>query len=666
MSETSPAVRGRPAWTEVVLRYVPRGGMLEDAEWKRRHRLLVWVLALHVPALTAFGLAEGWSPRVVLPVALAIGLITFAAALGERRHPASLLVALGLTSCSVVLVAFSHGSTEAHFHFLVVIGFLALYQDWIPFVTYLALTALIHGLGVALYPGLIFGTHAGETNLWAWSALDELAVLAAVLGVVLVWRFTEDVQTQHADLAHRLAQAEIHRKQFASDLLLNLSRRNQGMFHRQLEIINDLEEKERDPDRLAELFRLDHLATRVRRNAESLLVLSGEQPARMWSEPVGLRDVVRAAIAETEDLQRIVFTVDEQLMVIGSAVSDLTHLLAELVENAVQYSPPTSAVTMQSRPYHPAPGAHLILIEDAGVGMPAKELATSNAILATPRDVDASASRRLGFHVVARLATRHGIEVSLTPTPGCGLTAVVILPAALFAGDSSATSSPILPSVLASPHTDWMVAQRPRAFASPATATPAVGPPPVPTSGRHSWPGSATPADAAPTSPEHDDRPLGAHEFPTGAEPVANGHHTSVAGEPAAIPADGGRGTEGDLGDRAEPPRGRLIHPVVVPPPRDPGSGPQPVAPTSAQSPDEPPAPGARTLTRRVPQSHLAPELVRATPAPDAARPAAIGPPDEGAAGALSRYQVSRRSAQRMIDRSEGPDERPDQEGTTS
>ena len=151
-------------------------------------------------------------------------------------------------------------------------------------------------------------------------------------------------------LARRLADSEINRRQFTSDLLTNLARRNQSLLHRQLEIINQLEESERDPDALADLFALDHIATRVRRNAENLLVLSGEQPPRTWSEPVPLRDVLRAAIAETENLERVVFVVDEQSAVVGHTVTDLTHLLAELTENAVRFSPPDATVTVRSRP----------------------------------------------------------------------------------------------------------------------------------------------------------------------------------------------------------------------------------------------------------------------------------------------------------------------------
>ena len=229
------------------------------------------------------------------------------------------------------------------------------------------------------------------------------------------------------------AETEIGRRQFTSNMLVNLARRNQSMLYRQLDIINQLEDKERDPDALADLFKIDHLATRIRRNAENLLVLAGEQPPRTWSAPVALRDVVRAAIAETEDLDRVVFAVDERVSVAGGLVADLTHLLAELTENAVRFSPPETVVTIRARPNRRDEGGHLLTVEDWGVGMPPDDLADANDLLAHPREVEASVSQRLGFHVVARLAARHRIVVSLTATPGSGITAVAILPPALFA-----------------------------------------------------------------------------------------------------------------------------------------------------------------------------------------------------------------------------------------
>ena len=189
---------------------------------------------------------------------------------------------------------------------------------------------------------------------------------------MLFWRVTEDEQNQKDGLTRKLADAEIGRRRFTSDLLVNLARRNQSLLYRQLEIINQLEESERDPDALAELFRLDHLATRVRRNAENLLVLSGEQPPRVWSQPVPLRDVVRAAIAETEDLDRVAFD-DRRGPARSSAhaVTDVTHLLAELTENAVRFSPPDTAVTVRGRRDPRGGRGQLLTVEDWGVGMDA-------------------------------------------------------------------------------------------------------------------------------------------------------------------------------------------------------------------------------------------------------------------------------------------------------
>jgi len=215
-------------------------------------------------------------------------------------------------------------------------------------------------------------------------------------------------------------------------MLVNLARRNQSMLYQQLEIINQLEESEQDPDALAELFKLDHLATRVQRNAESLLVLSGEQPARVWREPVALRDVVRAAIAETEDFERVSVLVDDRPAIAGHSVTDVTHLLAELTENAVRFSPPDSRVRISLLPDRSRARGLLLIIEDWGIGMTAEDLAIANFILAEAPDIDLAVAQRLGFHVVARLGARHGIRVSLSPTPGSGITAVVALPVELF------------------------------------------------------------------------------------------------------------------------------------------------------------------------------------------------------------------------------------------
>ena len=337
-----------------LLDALPRGYTLDEHEWQRRHRLLLWVLGIHVPGLAVLGLLLG-KPTVTVATVLAVP--TVAVGLGyllrAYRRTASIIVTFGLVYCSAALVAFTDGRIEAHFHFFIIIGFIALYQDWAPFLLNIVFTVISHGIGSAWQRDLIFNHTDAQANPWVWSLIHGIAVLFACMGMMLFWRVTEESQEEKDRLSRQLSDIEIGRRQFTSDLLTNLARRNQSLLYRQLDIINQLEESEQDPDALAELFRLDHIATRVRRNAENLLVLSGEQPPRTWSEPVPLRDVLRAAIAETEDLSRVVIVVDEQTAIIGHAVTDLTHLLAELTENAVRFSPPDTSVTVRIAPRPP-------------------------------------------------------------------------------------------------------------------------------------------------------------------------------------------------------------------------------------------------------------------------------------------------------------------------
>src|SRR6266536_900228 len=342
-AESGSRTAGDLAMTS-LLEYLPRGNMLSEQEWQKRHSFLQWVLFVHLPGLFLFGLALHHRPQTTV---LTLG---------------SLFITAGLVYCSAALVALSRGSIEAHFHFFIVIGFIALYQDWLPFLWNIVFTVMSHGLGSALSRDLIFDHKAGQASPWVWSGIHGLAVLAACIGVVVFWRTTEQEQEKSLGLTRKLAEAEIARRKFASDMLVNLARRNQSLLYRQLDIINQLEDQERDPDALGELFRLDHLATRIRRNAESLLVLSGEEPPRVWGEPVPLLDVVRASIAENEDLDRVAHFIDEHLAVAGHTVTDLTHLLAELVENAVRFSPPEASVIVRLRPLPASPGSHVLTI----------------------------------------------------------------------------------------------------------------------------------------------------------------------------------------------------------------------------------------------------------------------------------------------------------------
>ncbi|WP_037607641.1 ATP-binding protein [Streptacidiphilus rugosus] len=209
-------------------------------------------------------------------------------------------------------------------------------------------------------------------------------------------------------------------------MFTNLSRRSQGLIQRQLSMISELESREADPDQLAQLFKLDHLATRMRRNGENLLVLAGEDPGRRWTRPVPLVDVLRAAASEVEQYERIELASVPTADVAGRVVNDLVHLLAELLENATSFSSPQTRVRVTG---HALPdGRVLVEIHDTGIGLSPDDLAEINERLANPPVVDVSVSRRMGLFVVGRLSLRHGIRIQLRPSDSGGTTALVMLP----------------------------------------------------------------------------------------------------------------------------------------------------------------------------------------------------------------------------------------------
>jgi HAMP domain-containing protein/anti-sigma regulatory factor (Ser/Thr protein kinase) len=224
-------------------------------------------------------------------------------------------------------------------------------------------------------------------------------------------------------------------KKGIGDLYVNLARRNQSLLDRQISLIDDLEASA-DPDELASLFELDHLATRMRRNAESLLVLSGAEQPRHWGSSVPVVDVVRAAAAEIADFARLhAHGFEGDVAVVGHAVADLTHLVAELLENATAFSPPETPVTVGGRMLDQR---FVIGVTDRGIGMDEPRIAAANALLARPPAPGLALSRTLGLHVVAHLAARHGIHVQLRAASPTGLTALVVLPPTLLASGHEA------------------------------------------------------------------------------------------------------------------------------------------------------------------------------------------------------------------------------------
>src|SRR6185312_12495880 len=205
--------------------------------------------------------------------------------------------------------------------------------------------------------------------------------------------------------ALRLASNEAALRGNVNAMFVNLSRRSQSLVERQIRLIDDLEQGEQDAERLANLFQMDHLATRMRRNSENLLVLAGHEVSRRWTQSVALVDVLRAAVSEIEQYERVTLNVQPGISVRGQAFNDVVHLLSELVENATSFSAAETPVAVSGH-----------LLNSGGV------------LLDIPPVVDVAVSRRMGLFVVARLAARHGIRVRLRPASMGGLTALVWLP----------------------------------------------------------------------------------------------------------------------------------------------------------------------------------------------------------------------------------------------
>jgi signal transduction histidine kinase len=232
---------------------------------------------------------------------------------------------------------------------------------------------------------------------------------------------------------HRAAlRAAVERAELASGIsgvFVNLARRSQVLVHRQLSLLDSMERRSDDPNELSDLFRLDHLTTRMRRHAESLIILSGAAPGRAWRMPVSLTNVVRAAVSEVEDYARVEVRQLPDASVVGAAVADLTHLLAEIIENAAQFSPPHTRVRVTGEPVG---NGYAVEVEDRGLGMGKETLAEANRRIEQSEALDLFDSDRLGLFVVSRLAARHGIKVHLRTSPYGGTTAVVLLPTALL------------------------------------------------------------------------------------------------------------------------------------------------------------------------------------------------------------------------------------------
>ena len=225
--------------------------------------------------------------------------------------------------------------------------------------------------------------------------------------------------------AIRAAVEEARLRQGLNDVFRSLARRSQSLLHRQLALLDQMERRASDPEALDDLFRLDHLTTRMRRHAEGLVILAGAPPGRGWSSPVRMVDVMRGAIAEVEDYARVSVATRSQAALAGSAVADVIHLLAELIENSTTLSPPYTSVRVSG---DTVANGFAIEVEDRGLGMSPSRLAELNDRLANPPEFNPSDSEQLGLFVVSQLAKRHGIRVTLKASPYGGTAAIVLIP----------------------------------------------------------------------------------------------------------------------------------------------------------------------------------------------------------------------------------------------
>ncbi|MGW2395075.1 nitrate- and nitrite sensing domain-containing protein [Kitasatospora sp. NPDC001664] len=444
-------------------------------------------------------------------------------------------------------------------------------------------------------------------------------------------------QVQRVAVEAAVEQAELRRG--VSAVFVNLARRSQVLLHRQLTLLDTMERRTEDPAELEDLFRLDHLTTRMRRHAEGLIILSGGSPGRAWRKPVRMVDVVRAAVGEVEDYARVIVRPFPGTGLLGSAVADVTHLIAELVENAAVYSPPHAQVTVQGEVV--AHGFSLE-IDDRGLGLSETALAEINQRLAVEQEFDLADTDRLGLFVVSRLARRHGIRVHLRPSPYGGTTAIVLIPRELLAEAPDLLAEPTAAPRQAPAPTPGRpdLAAVPSPAATPSTAPPAAAPAAF---GRPDLVAVPDPSPEDTGGPEGGNgrrRGQAAEELARANGRAAGGPRPSAA-DPARTPGglprrrSGGPATPGAPGGgpvlvpadsvgtgrhrRADSPRedGSAPSPVPGPSPlgAPPAAAPPAAAPPAAARPVAAPAGGL--LPRRVRQANLAPQLKEAAPEPE-------------------------------------------------
>ncbi|MEU6221754.1 ATP-binding protein [Streptomyces sp. NPDC047022] len=394
------------------------------------------------------------------------------------------------------------------------------------------------------------------------------------------------------------------------EVFLNLARRLQSLVHREITILDELENEIEDPDLLKGLFHIDHLATRVRRHAENLAVLGGAVTRRQWSSPVPMTEVLRSAIAEVEQYARVKLVPPVEGSLRGHAVADVIHLLAELVENATVFSSPHTQVLLRA---DVVTSGMAIEVEDRGLGMPPAEQSGMNALLDDPDQVDVGsllADGRIGLYVVSQLARRHGIHVRLQNNIYGGVQAVLVLPQALLGPAEDTGPLPLTPPQVTGPATGSTAEPFTTPVARPAPE-PFTNPAPPPAAGPLPGPGAADLGNAAPGG-SHTRVPPPRDTWSARPSPEASEHAGPPPGPRQPAHDQGGTGH----GRNPLPVRGAGI-PRPNPAEAVPGIRPEDRA-AAEQNAGRPPTPltgpvrgtmGKPGLPRRRAQEHLAPQL---------------------------------------------------------
>ncbi|MFK0237934.1 ATP-binding protein [Streptomyces vinaceus] len=411
----------------------------------------------------------------------------------------------------------------------------------------------------------------------------------------------EQAHTTLVRLAGPAAPSDSDRK---VEVFVNLARRLQSLVHREISLLDELEDTVEDPDLLKELFHVDHLATRIRRHAENLAVLGGAASRRQWTRPIDLSEVLRSSVAEVEQYTRVKVVPPAGGTVRGHAVADVVHLLAELVENATVFSAPDTDVVLRAER---VTAGIAIEVEDRGLGLPAAEQHRMNALLVDPEQVSVRqllADGRIGLFVVSALARRHGIAVELKSNIYGGVLAVLVLPQELLGAEAPSAAD----ALGGSRATSWGTGDG-GAGMPPLEPVRVAMPRSKPQARRAPEPEPVAPAWAAPRAP----RPEPDHSEPDRREP----------GRAPAVETAPEPGPDPDPAAAAEP----VVRPAARPGVREPAAPAQAPAPAPAPVPPPPvlvSVPAARTdpdrppLPRRRAQDHLVPQL-RDAPAPRAA-----------------------------------------------